>query len=148
MSNVRANLHLLDDFIANNPDLGERWLDLLANCRDELLVLRPKVGELDQRIIGIVGNERVGCRLKKFESGEIIVTASLELLHELAGSVLTQDVTVSGVSGYWRVSLFIDFPDCETPAGAIFQLSEWLMRLGLAAQISPEMEQRLEALTE
>lgn len=149
MSNVRANLHLLDDFIANNTDLGERWLNLLANCRDELLELRPKVGELDQQALGHVGNQVVGCFINRYELDGDTETLSLTLHHSLDGQTLEQNVTLTAHCGHWQVAIALDeFPDMETPAGALLKLSDWLMRLGLAARISPEMEQRLEALTE
>ncbi|MCL6375937.1 hypothetical protein EXT57_00920 [Pectobacterium brasiliense] len=149
MNKVRADLHLLDGFIAHNPDLGDRFLDMLANCRDELLELRKQSPNSDQQALGHVGNQSVGCFINRYELSGDNETLTLTLHHTLDGQVLDQDVTLTAHCGRWQAVIALDeFPDMETPAGALFKLSDWLMRLGLAARIDAVTEQRLEALTE
>ncbi|MBN3068177.1 hypothetical protein [Pectobacterium brasiliense] len=149
MNNVRADLHLLDGFIAHNPDLGDRFLDMLANCRDELLELRKQSPNPDQQALGHVGNQSVGCFINRYERNADTETLALTLRHVLDGNVLEQDVTVVKIFGRWQVVFASEgFSGMETPAGALFKLSDWLMRLGLAARIDAVTEQRLEALTE
>lgn len=149
MSNVRANLSLLDGFIAHNPDLGDQFLDMLVNCRDELLELRKQSPNPDQQALGHVGNQAVGCFINRYERNGGNEVLTLTLRHTLDGNVLEQDLTLTKLCGHWRAIIALeDFPDMETPAGALFKLSDWLMRLGLAAQIDAATEQRLEVLTE
>ncbi|WP_304169655.1 hypothetical protein [Lonsdalea britannica] len=149
MKTTRANLHLFDDFLFHNPELGDRWLELFVEVRNELLSLRKREGDLDQQVIGMVGNRNVGCYIKKFETEEDVITICLELKHQSEDSLLSQEIVLSKVNGQWRVNMSLaSFPECETPAGALFKLSDWLLRMGLAASIDMSMEQRLEALTD
>lgn len=149
MSNVRADLSLLDNFIANNADLGDRWLDLLANCRNELLELRQQSPNPDQQALGHVGNQSVGCFINRYECDGDTETLALTLHHTLGDQAIEQDVMLIAHCGRWQVAIPLDeFPDTETAAGALFKLSEYLLRVGLAAQIDAATEQRLEALTE
>ncbi|MEQ9943656.1 hypothetical protein ABRP58_16620 [Pectobacterium aroidearum] len=149
MSNVRADLHLLDGFIAHNPDLGDRFLDMLANCRDELLELRKQSPNPDQKALGHVGNQSVGCFINRYECDGDTETLALTLHHTQGDQALEQDVTLTAHCGRWQVAITLDeFLDTETAAGALFKLSEYFLRIGLAAQIDATTEQRLEALTE
>ncbi|GKW40720.1 hypothetical protein PEC301879_05790 [Pectobacterium carotovorum subsp. carotovorum] len=149
MSNVRANLHLLDSFISHNTDLGDRWLDLLVNCRDELLELRQQSPNPGQQALGHVGNQSVGCFINRYECDGDTETLALTLHHSLDDQALEQDVTLTSHCGRWQAAITLDeFPDTETAAGALFKLSEYLLRVGLAARVDAVTEQRLEALTE
>ncbi|MBN3237693.1 hypothetical protein H5A46_10110 [Pectobacterium versatile] len=149
MSKIRADLSLLDNFIANNADLGDRWLDLLANCRNELLELRQQSPNPDQQAIGHVGNQAMGCFINRYECDGDTETLALTLHHTLDDQAIEQDVMLIAHCGRWQVAIPLDeFPDTETAAGALFQLSEYFLRIGLAARVDAVTEQRLEALTE
>lgn len=150
LARVRANLFLLDDFICHNPDLGNEWLNLLADCRDEITALRAQSDNVDQRARCVVDTHSVECRLTRFESFGNTAGIGLTLRHNNGSTTLEQRITLSNVGdGRWQPTIVLeDFPGAETPAGALFQLSDWLLRLGLASQITLDVESRLEALTE
>ncbi|WP_038914139.1 hypothetical protein [Dickeya zeae] len=150
LGRVRVNLFLLDDFICHNPDLGDEWLNLLADCRDEITALRAQSDNVDQRAGCVVDTQSVECHLTRFESSGNTAVISLTLRHNNGSTVLEQRITLSKASdGCWQPTIVLEnFPGAETPAGALFQLSDWLLRLGLASQIDPKTESRLEALTE
>ncbi|WOA52522.1 hypothetical protein [Dickeya solani] len=150
LGRVRANLFLLDDFICHNPDLGNEWLNLLADCRDEITALRAQSDNVDQRARCVVDTQSVECHLTRFESSGDTAVICLTLRHNNGSTVLEQDVMLSKTSdGCWQPAIVLEnFPNVETPAGALYQLSDWLLRLGLASQITLDVESRLEALTE
>ncbi|MCI4187166.1 hypothetical protein MRO89_14525 [Dickeya dianthicola] len=150
LARARANLFLLDDFICHNPDLGNEWLNLLADCRDEITALRAQSDNVDQRARCVVDTHSVECRLTRFESSVDAAVICLTLRHNNGSTMLEQHVTLSKASdGCWQPTIVLEnFPGAETPAGALFQLSDWLLRLGLASQITLDVESRLEALTE
>lgn len=150
LGRVRANLFLLDDFICHNPDLGNEWLNLLADCRDEITVLRAQSDAVDQRARCVVDTHSTSCHLVRFESPGDTAVICLTLRHNNGSTVLEQHITLSNVGdGRWQPTIVLeDFSGAETPAGALYQLSDWLLRLGLASQIDLVVESRLEALTE
>ena len=62
-------------------------------------------------------------------------------------TTLEQEIMLTYQRGIWNAQAVIsDFPDCDSPEAAMNKLADWLMRLGLASQVRPELRETLVAL--
>ncbi|MFW5398400.1 hypothetical protein V2A85_01695 [Yersinia sp. 1252 StPb PI] len=153
-----TNLGLLKSHLALGEDYSEELLQVLQSAFDEITALRAKLLELGGYSPADTADLLTGCGkltqyITKFECRDLRRTLAstaligVQVTHQNQRAVLEQLVTLTCQGGVWTAQIALDeFPGRNSPAAAMGKLSEWLIRLGLATNVSNTLRTQLEAL--
>ncbi|EQB2066947.1 TPA: hypothetical protein PXJ50_001658 [Yersinia enterocolitica] len=152
-----TDLGVLKNHLALGEDYSEELLQVLQSALDEITDSRAKLLELDGYSPADTADLLSGCGkltqyITKFERSEACSVGSTALIgvlvaHQNQRTVLDQQVTLTCKGGVWTAQIALDeFPGHNSPAAAMDELSDWLIRLGLATKVSDTLRTQLEAL--
>lgn len=152
-----TNLEVLKNHLALGEDYSDELLQVLQSALDEITIARAKLLELGGYSPTDTADLLSGCGkliqyITKFERSEAYSVGSTALIgvlvaHQNQQTVLDQLVTLTCQSGVWTAQIALDeFPGHNSPAAAMDELSDWLIRLGLATRVSNTLRSQLEAL--
>ncbi|CNH28678.1 hypothetical protein [Yersinia pekkanenii] len=152
-----TNLGLLKSHLALGEDYSEELLQVLQSAFDEITFSRAKLLELGCYSPADTADLLSGCGkltqyITKFEHSEAYSVGSTALIgvlvaHQNQRTVLDQLVTLTCQGGVWTAQIaFDEFPVHNSPAAAMDELSDWLIRLGLATRVSDSLRTQLGVL--
>ncbi|EKN3723889.1 TPA: hypothetical protein PXJ53_003326 [Yersinia enterocolitica] len=152
-----TNLGLLKSHLALAEDYSEELLQVLQSAFDEITASRANLLELGGYSPAETADLLTGCGkltqyITKFDRSDlhsVVSTALIGVLvaHQNQRTVLDQIVTLTCQGGEWTAQIALDeFPGHNSPVAAMDELSDWLIRLGLATKVSDSLRTQLEAL--
>ena len=152
-----TDLNLLRNILIYGEGYSAEQVALFESALNEITELRSKVLALGGFSPADTANLITECgkasqQLVHFErspnySSEIVASMRVILRHSSPRTTLEQEVLLTYQRGIWNAQTVIsDFPDCDSPETAMNKLADWLMRLGLASQVRPELRETLGAL--
>lgn len=152
-----TDLNLLRNMLTYGEGYSAEQLALFESALNEITELRAKILAFGGFSPADTANLVTECgkatqQLVHFErspkySSEAVASMRIALRHSKLNTVLEQELILTHQRGIWNAQAVItDFPDCDSPEMAMNKLADWLMRLGLASQVRPELRDTLEAL--
>lgn len=152
-----TDLNLLRNILTYGEGYSVEQMALFESALNEITELRAKVLTFGGFSAADTANLITECgkasqQLVHFErslndSSEIVASMRVILRHSSPRTTLEQEVLLTYQRGVWNAQAVItDFPDCDNPEAAMNKLADWLMRLGLASQVRPELRETLGAL--
>lgn len=152
-----TNLGVLKNHLALGEDYSEELLQVLQSALDEITSSRAKLLELGGYSPADTADLLTDCGkssqyISKFECnnpGSKFSTALIGVLvaHQNQQTVIDQQVTLTYCNAEWTAQIaFDEFPGLNSPVEVMNTLSDWLIRLGLAARVSDGLRTQLEAL--
>lgn len=152
-----TDLNLLRNILTYGEGYSAEQMTLFESALNEITELRAKVLAFGGFSPADTANLITECgnasqQLVHFErspncSSETVASMRVILRHSKPRTTLEQEVLLTYQRGYWTAQAVItDFPECDSPETAMDKLADWLMRLGLSSQVTPELRETMGAL--
>ena len=152
-----TDLNLLRNILIYGEGYSAEQMTLFESALNEITELRAKVLAFGGFSPADTANLITECgkasqQLVHFErspnySSEIVASMRVILRHSSPRTTLEQEVLLTCQRGFWTAQAVItDFPECDSPEIALDKLADWLMRLGLSSQVTPELRETMGAL--
>lgn len=152
-----TDLNLLRNMLTYGEGFSAEQMALFESALNEITELRAKVLEFGGFSSADTANLITECgkasqQLVHFECSpkygpETVASMRVTLRHSKPRTTLEQEVMLTYQHGYWTAQAVItDFPECDSPVIAMDKLADWLMRLGLSSQVTPELRDTMGAL--
>ncbi|CNJ92512.1 Uncharacterised protein [Yersinia mollaretii] len=152
-----TNLGMLKDHLALGEGYSDGLLQVLQSALNEITAARVRLLELGGYSPAATANLVTGCgkvtqcithfRHNNPYSTESTALIDLLVTHQNQHSIISQQITITYGNSEWTAQVDLNnFPGHNSPAGAMTTLSDWLIRLGLAARGSEGLNAQLGAL--
>lgn len=152
-----TDLNLLRNMLTYGEGYSAEQMMLFESALNEITELRAKVLTFGGFSPADTAHLMTDCgkstqQLVHFErstnhSPETVASMRIALRHSNRFTTLEQEVMMTYQRGAWFAQVTLcDFPECDSPEVALGKLSDWLMRLGLASQVAPELQETMGAL--
>jgi len=152
-----TDLNLLRNMLTYGEGFSAEQMALFESVLNEITELRAKVlafggfSSVDTANLvtecGKTSQQLVHFERSPNSTSETTASMRIVLRHHKPITTLEQEVMLTYQRGYWTAQAVItDFPECDRPEIAMDKLADWLMRLGLSSQVTPELRDTMGAL--